>query len=215
LSGQTCAKSFEWSAGKGDGGYKISFTTVHRRLWNAGGVTRNHHVPTLLLTADVDGGTFRLRLASPADLPAIVALLADDAMGATREQDQDMAPYEQAFAAIDADPSHLLVVGELVPPGPVAPGTGEGPVVATFQLSFLPGISRQGAWRSQIEAVRVAGSLRGQGIGNLMVRWAIDESRRRGCTLVQLTTHKSRTAAHRFYERLGFEAGHEGMKLTL
>jgi GNAT superfamily N-acetyltransferase len=220
LSGQTCAKSFEWSAGKGDGGYKISFTTVHRRLWNAGGVTRNPDAPTFLLTADVDGGTFRLRLASPADLPAIVALLADDAMGTTREQGQDMRPYEQAFAAIDADPSHLLVVGELVPPGSaahgtVAPGTGEGPVVATFQLSFLPGISRQGAWRSQIEAVRVAGSLRGQGIGNLMVQWAIDESRRRGCTLVQLTTHKSRTAAHRFYERLGFVAGHEGMKLTL
>jgi GNAT superfamily N-acetyltransferase len=173
-----------------------------------------------LLTADVDGGTFRLRLASPADLPAIVALLADDAMGAAREVDEDMAPYEQAFAAIDADRSHLLVVGELVPagtvaPGAVAPGTVEGPVVATFQLSFLPGISRQGAWRSQIEAVRVAGGLRGQGIGNLMVRWAIDESRRRGCTLVQLTTHKSRTAAHRFYERLGFDASHEGMKLTL
>ena len=88
-------------------------------------------------------------------------------------------------------------------------------MVATFQLSFLPGISRQGAWRSQIEAVRVDGSLRGQGIGNLMVRWAIDESRRRGCTLMQLTTHKSRTAAHRFYERLGFDASHEGMKLTL
>lgn len=121
-----------------------------------------------------------------------------------------MAPYEQAYAAIDADPSHLLIVGEVVPPG-----TAAGPVVATFQLSFLPGISRQGAWRSQIEAVRVAGSLRGQGIGNLMVRWAIDESRRRGCTLMQLTTHKSRTAAHRFYERLGFDASHEGMKLTL
>jgi GNAT superfamily N-acetyltransferase len=208
-------KSFEWSAGKGDGGYKISLTTVHRRLWNAGGVIRNPDAPDLLLAADLDGGTFRLRLASPADLPAIVALLADDAMGAVREGEQDMAPYEQAFAAIDADPSHLLVVGELVPAGAAAPGRGEGAVVATFQLSFLPGISRQGAWRSQIEAVRVAGSLRGRGIGNLMVRWAIDESRRRGCTLMQLTTHKSRKAAHRFYERLGFDASHEGMKLTL
>ncbi len=136
-------------------------------------------------------------------------------MGATREWGQDMAPYEQAFAAIDADPSHLLVVGELVPAGTATAGTGEGAVVATFQLSFVPGISRQGAWRSQIEAVRVAGTLRGQGIGNLMVRWAIDESRRRGCTPMQLTTHKSRAAAHRFYERLGFEASHEGMKLTL
>ncbi|MGO4189579.1 N-acetyltransferase family protein [Pseudarthrobacter sp. TAF60_1] len=193
-------------------------------------MTRNPDAPTFLLTADVDGGTFRLRLASPTDLPAIVALLADDAMGSTREQGQDMAPYERAFEAIDADPSHLLVVGELVPQGTtaqgttaqgtgahgtVAPGTGEGPVVATFQLSFLPGISRQGAWRSQIEAVRVARSRRGLGIGNLMVRWAIEESRRRGCTLMQLTTHKSRTAAHRFYERLGFDASHEGMKLTI
>ena len=88
-------------------------------------------------------------------------------------------------------------------------------MVATFQLSFLPGISRRGAWRSQIEGVRVAASVRGQGIGNLMMQWAIDESRRRGCTVMQLTTHKSRTAAHRFYGRLGFAADHEGMKLPL
>jgi GNAT superfamily N-acetyltransferase len=121
-----------------------------------------------------------------------------------------MGPYERAFEAIDADPSHLLVVGELLP----ASGA-PGPVVATFQLSFLPGISRKGSWRSQIEAVRVADSLRGQGIGKLMVQWAIDESRRRGCAMMQLTTHKTRTAAHRFYERLGFDASHEGMKLTL
>jgi ribosomal protein S18 acetylase RimI-like enzyme len=178
-------------------------------------VTRNPDAPTVLLTADVDGGTIRLRHASPADLPAIVALLADDAIGTVREAGGDMAPYERAFAAIDADPSHLLVVGELVPPGTAGFGSGEGTVVATFQLSFLPGISRHGAWRAQIEAVRVAGSLRGRGFGNLMVRWAIGESRRRGCTLIQLTTHKSRTAAHRFYERLGFDVSHEGMKLTL
>lgn len=163
-----------------------------------------------LLTSDVDGGTFRLRRATREELPAIVGLLADDTLGAGREAQEDIAPYERAFEAIDADPHHLLVVGELVPHGEVA-----GSVVATFQLSFLPGISRQGAWRSQIEGVRVADSLRSQGIGKLMVEWAIDESRRRGCTLLQLTTHKSRTAAHRFYERLGFEASHEGMKLTL
>ena len=173
-------------------------------------MTRNLGALPPLLTSDVDGGTFRLRHASPADLPAIVGLLADDSMGAGRERSEDMAPYERAFAAIDADPSHLVVVGELVPAGAM-----DGPVVATFQLSFLPGISRQGAWRSQIEGVRVAGSLRGQGIGNVMVQWAIDESRRRGCSMMQLTTHKSRKAAHRFYERLGFAASHEGMKLTL
>lgn len=165
---------------------------------------------TPFLTADVGGGSFRLRHALSADLPAIVALLADDSLGAGRENIKQMAPYARAFEVIDSDPSHLLVVGEHV-----APGADSGPVVATFQLTFLPGISHQGGWRAQIEAVRVAGSLRGLGVGNLMVQWAIDESRRRGCALIQLTTHKSRTAAHRFYERLGFEASHEGMKLTL
>lgn len=163
-----------------------------------------------MLTADVDGGTFRLRPASRADLPAIVGLLADDSLGAAREIGQDLGPYEKAFEAIDADPSHLLVVGELVPDGEAS-----GPVVATFQLSFLPGISRRGSWRSQIEGVRVAGSLRGQGIGNLMMQWAIQESKSRGCTMMQLTTHKTRKDAHRFYERLGFDMSHEGMKLTL
>ena len=163
-----------------------------------------------LLAAGADGGTFLLRHATRVDLPAIVRLLADDAMGAAREYGADMAPYEHAFDAIDADPAHLLLVGELVPQGEEA-----GAVVATFQLSFLPGISRHGAWRSQLEGVRVAGALRGQGIGKLMVQWAIDESRRRGCTLLQLTTHASRTAAQRFYGRMGFEASHVGMKLAL
>jgi GNAT superfamily N-acetyltransferase len=180
------------------------------RLWNAGLVNRNQGALPPLLTADVDGGTFRLRRASRADLPAIVALLADDSLGAGREGGGDMEPYERAFAAIDADPSHLLVVGEHVPPG-----SADGPVVSTFQLSFLPGISRRGSWRSQIEGVRVAASVRGQGIGKLMVEWAIGESRRRGCSMMQLTTHKSRTDAHRFYEQLGFDSSHEGMKLTL
>ena len=180
------------------------------RVWNAGLVTQNPGARPTFLTADVDSGTFRLRHAQRADLRAIVGLLADDSLGAARERGEDFAPYEEAFEAIDADPSHLLIVGDLVPAGEAS-----GPVVATFQLSFLPGISRRGAWRSQIEGVRVAGSLRGQGIGNLMVQWAIDESRRRGCTLMQLTTHKTRTAAHRFYERLGFDASHEGMKLRL
>ena len=185
-------------------------TRTQDRPWNAGRVICNPGAPPLLLTADVDGGTFRLRPALRGDLPAIVQLLADDSMGAGRESAWEMEPYERAFEAIDADPCHLLVVGEL------APGrTADGPVVATFQLSFLPGISRRGAWRSQIEGVRVAASVRGQGIGNLMMQWAIDESRRRGCTVMQLTTHKSRTAAHRFYGRLGFAADHEGMKLPL
>ena len=156
------------------------------------------------MTAAVEGGTFSLRRARRGDLPRILALLADDQLGAVRESADDPAPYERAFDAIDADPAHLLVVGEL-----------NGEVVATFQVSCIPGLSRKGSWRSQIEAVRVSGELRGQGVGALMIQWAIDQARERGCSLVQLTTDKSRVAAHRFYERLGFVASHEGMKLKL
>ncbi|BCW60682.1 GNAT family N-acetyltransferase [Arthrobacter sp. StoSoilB20] len=157
-----------------------------------------------LFTAAVEGGTFTLRRAHKGDLPRILELLVDDQLGATRENTEDPVPYQQAFDAIDADPAHLLVVGELA-----------GEVVATFQLSYLPGLSRKGSWRAQIEAVRVADALRGQGVGALMIQWAVDQAQERGCSLVQLTTDKSRVAAHRFYERLGFVASHEGMKLTL
>ncbi|MDI2035503.1 Aminoalkylphosphonate N-acetyltransferase [Paenarthrobacter nitroguajacolicus] len=159
---------------------------------------------TALMTAAVEGGTFSLRRARKGDLPQILGLLADDQLGAIRESADDPEPYEKAFDAIDADPAHLLVVGEL-----------NGDVVATFQLSYLPGLSRKGSWRAQVEAVRVSGKLRGQGVGALMIQWAIGRARERGCSLVQLTTDKSRIAAHRFYERLGFVASHEGMKLTL
>lgn len=158
----------------------------------------------VLLTAAVGSGTFTLRRARKDDLPRILALLADDQLGATRESADDLAPYEHAFDAIDGDPAHLLVVGEL-----------DGDVVATFQLSYLPGLSRRGSWRAQIEAVRVSEVLRGQGVGALMIEWAIEQARERGCSLVQLTTDKSRVAAHRFYARLGFVASHEGMKLKL
>jgi GNAT superfamily N-acetyltransferase len=173
-------------------------------------VTSEQRDRPALLTLDVDGGTFRLRPANRADLPDILRLLADDRLAANREDTSDMAPYERAFDAIAADPAHLLVVGELLQPGALA-----GPVVATFQLSFLPGLSRRGSWRSQIEAVRVAAQLRGHGVGAAMGTWAAEESRRRGCSLMQLTTDKSRKDAHRFYERLGFTASHEGMKLVL
>ncbi|WOH20827.1 GNAT family N-acetyltransferase [Paenarthrobacter sp. GOM3] len=156
------------------------------------------------MTAAVEPGIFSLRRAQKGDLPRILALLADDQLGAARESADDLAPYELAFEAIDADPSHLLVVGEL-----------NGDVVATFQLSFIPGLSRRGSWRAQVEAVRVSGVLRGQGVGALMIEWAIGQARERGCSLVQLTTDKSRVDAHRFYERLGFVASHEGMKLAL
>ncbi|MET3370826.1 GNAT family N-acetyltransferase [Arthrobacter sp. M2012083] len=165
--------------------------------------TQSGAAPTLF-TAAVERGTFTLRRARKGDLPRILALLADDQLGATRESTDDVAPYERAFDAIDADPAHLLVVGEL-----------DGDVVATFQLSYIPGLSRKGSWRAQIEAVRVSETLRGQGVGVRMIQWAIDQARERGCSLVQLTTDKSRVSAHRFYERLGFVASHEGMKLTL
>jgi GNAT superfamily N-acetyltransferase len=148
-----------------------------------------------------------LREARREDVPAIVALIAADQLGATRDgvrDETDREAYEQAFGAIDADPGHLLLVAE-----------SGGEVVGTIQLSFLPGLARRGALRAQIEAVRVAESTRGSGLGGAMMTWAIDEARRRGCALVQLTSDKSRTDAHRFYERLGFVASHEGMKLKL
>ncbi|OZM80465.1 GNAT family N-acetyltransferase [Pseudonocardia sp. MH-G8] len=115
-----------------------------------------------------------------------------------------LRPYREAFDAITADPGQLLLVA--------ADGTRP---VGTLQLSFLPGLARRGAWRAQIEAVRVHQDLRSEGVGAWMIGWAIEEARRRGCALVQLTTDKSRTSAHRFYERLGFMASHEGMKLGL
>ena len=108
------------------------------------------------------------------------------------------------FSALDTDPAHLLLVG-----------TDGADVIATMQLSFLPGLARRGALRAQIEAVRVRKDYRNQGLGAAMFLWAIGEARRRCCALVQLTTDKSRVDAHRFYERLGFTDSHEGLKLKI
>jgi GNAT superfamily N-acetyltransferase len=152
--------------------------------------------------ADLGGGVV-LRRAVVADLPAVVALLTDDPLGATREA-AGPEPYERAFAAVDADPAHLLVVAD-----------DGGMVVGTLQLSFLPGLSRAGALRAQVEGVRVAAAARGRGLGEAMLRWCADEARRRGAALVQLTTDTRRADAHRFYERLGYVASHVGMKLEL
>jgi len=148
-----------------------------------------------------------LRRAQRDDVAAIVGLIAADQLGATRDgvdSPADLDAYTAAFEAIDADPAHLLVVADRA-----------GAVVGTMQLSFLPGLARRGALRAQIEAVRVAESQRGSGLGAAILTWAIDEARRRGCALVQLTTDKTRTDAHRFYQRLGFVSSHEGMKLAL
>ncbi|GAA4213774.1 GNAT family N-acetyltransferase [Actinocatenispora rupis] len=145
-----------------------------------------------------------VRQAHRADVAAIVAMLADDPLGATREAPDDPAPYLAAFTAIDADPNQYLAVAEV-----------GGELVGTLQLTYLPGLSHRGAWRAQIEAVRVARSHRGGGLGTALVRWAVDTARERGCHLVQLSSNASRTDAHRFYTRLGFTASHVGFKLTL
>lgn len=144
------------------------------------------------------------RRARTADLADIVALLADDALGQTREDAAHPQSYAPAFAAIDQDSNQLLAVAER-----------DGRVIGCMQLSFIPGLSRRGAWRGQIESVRVASSERGAGTGRVFFDWAIEQCRQRGCALVQLTTDKQRSDAHRFYEALGFKATHEGMKLNL
>lgn len=145
-----------------------------------------------------------LRRATAEDVPAIVALLTDDELGAAREVPDDLATYQQAFATIDSDASELLAVAER-----------DGQVVGTLQVSFLPGLSRHGALRAQVEGVRVAKDARGSGVGEVMMRWAIDQARSHGCVLVQLASDKARTDAHRFYDRLGFTATHQGHKLAL
>jgi len=146
------------------------------------------------------------RRATRADIPAIVAMLADDPLGAAREDASapEAPAYQDAFAAIDADPNQFLAVM-----------TDGGTVVGTLQLTLIPGLSRKGALRGQIEAVRVAAGRRGEGLGRRLFDWAIAECRARGCATVQLTTDKSRTGAHRFYDRLGFAASHIGYKLAL
>lgn len=144
------------------------------------------------------------RRATRDDVPAVIALLADDEIGAARETPDDREPYDASFTAIDADPNQLLVVGQR-----------DGRIIATMQLTFIPGLSRRGTWRAQIEGVRVSTATRGDGVGEQLMRWAVDRARERGCALVQLTSDARRTEAHRFYERLGFVASHTGFKLDL
>lgn len=150
--------------------------------------------------------TIRFRAAFITDLPAIVALLADDKLGAAREDLRDPLPqsYHDAFAAITTDPRQNLIVGE-----------DTGTIVACLQLTFIPGLSHKGAWRAQIESVRVSATCRGRGIGEALMKYALNLARQRGCRTAQLTTDKTRADAHRFYSRLGFIASHEGMKLVL
>lgn len=147
-----------------------------------------------------------VRTAGEADLPAVVRLLADDPLGAGRERWETPLPaaYRTAFAAMRAQRGNELLVAEL-----------DGEVVGCLQLTIIPGVSRLGAWRAQIEGVRVDARHRGRRLGELLVHDAIARARDAGCTLVQLTTDSGRPEARRFYERLGFEASHVGMKLAL
>lgn len=161
-------------------------------------------------TASVGGNlrlgerTYRVQRAQRADVPAIVALLADDELGATREGD-DLVTYERAFDAINRDSTHYLAVVK----------DESSKVIATMQLSIIPGLSRRGTTRLQIEAVRVAKGERSQGVGQAMLEWAHTHGRARGAKLAQVTTDNSRTQAHRFYARLGYEQNHVGLKLAL
>ncbi|MGV9317229.1 N-acetyltransferase family protein [Streptomyces sp. NPDC003691] len=148
--------------------------------------------------------TIVIRPAARDDIAAIVAMLADDALGATRESPEDLAPYRSAYERLQGDPNQLLVVADR-----------DGEVVGTLQLTIVPGLSRKGSTRSIIEGVRIHSSERGHGLGSRLVEWAVDESRRQGCLLVQLTSDSARTDAHRFYERLGFTGSHVGFKLQL
>lgn len=146
----------------------------------------------------------QIRAAGADDLPAIVAMLADDPLGAQRESPDDLAPYLAAFERLAGDPHQHQTVA-----------VRDGRVVGTLQLTVIPGLSRRGATRSVIEAVRVHRDERGSGLGTQLIEWAVEESRRLGCSLVQLTSDAQRSDAHRFYERLGFTPSHVGFKLAL
>jgi len=145
-----------------------------------------------------------IRPATRTDVPAIVGMLADDPLGATRETPGDLAPYYEAFDKIDTDPrQHLMIAVQ------------DGKPAGTLQLSIQQGLSRRGASRAVIEAVRVHRDLRGAGLGTELIEWAIAEAKALGASVVQLTSDNTRTDAHRFYQRLGFAHSHAGFKLQL
>lgn len=148
----------------------------------------------------------RFRRARYDDLPEIVRMLSDDALGAQREEYADPVPgsYIEAFKALSDGPNNMLVVAEQ-----------DDVIVGTMQLTFIPSISFRGGTRLLIESVRVDRPFRGQGIGERMFEWAIGQARERDCVMVQLTTNAERPDALRFYERLGFKASHVGLKLYL
>jgi len=144
--------------------------------------------------------------AKESDVEKIVEMLADDFLGSEREDYKVPLPasYINAFRAIESDPNNELIVAWM-----------ESEIVGVQQITFTPYITRQGGWRATIEGVRVSASFQGKGIGTELIRWAINRAKDRGCHLVQLTTDKRRTDSLGFYEKLGFKASHEGLKMTL
>lgn len=169
-------------------------------------VRQNGQQPKQMNEYTMNKSTLIYRAASKQDLSILVAMLADDALGATRENpalplSED---YLKAFASIDEDPNNELTVVEQ-----------NGKIIGMLQLTFIPYLTYQGSWRCLIEGVRVHSSCRGQGVGQAFFEWAIDRAKQRGCQLVQLTSDKQRPDAIRFYESLGFVASHEGFKLNL
>ncbi|TDD08732.1 GNAT family N-acetyltransferase [Nonomuraea deserti] len=201
----------EWARSTGAeeiGLWAVDRNHTARALYARKGFTPSGRVMALPSNPDLMESHYVLSLlfrqARADDVPAIVAMLADDPLGAQREGDPGDERYLAAFERIDADPYDELIVAER-----------DGKVVGTMQLSYLAGLSRLGAERCQIEAVRVAASERGRGLGRKMITWAVDRARARGCAMVQLTSDKSRTDAHRFYDSLGFTASHVGYKLKL
>ena len=151
-------------------------------------------------------GTITFRKANKSDLFDIINLLGDDLIGQSREivSDQIDDRYSSSFEAIERDSNQLMAVAV----------DAEG-IVGCMQLTFVPGLSRTGMWRGQIESVRISPSHRGTGLGKRFFEWAFNRFRERGCGLVQLTSDKARPDAIRFYESLGFKASHEGMKLLI
>ena len=155
-------------------------------------------------SVEVDGRLFTIDRAKESDVPGLVDLLADDVLGADRES-PGLGTYLTAFREIDGDPHQYLVVVRDV----------DGGLVGTMQLTLIPGLARGGAKRIQIEAVRLASSTRGSGLGTALFEWAHAFGQRHGASLAQLTSDKARVDAHRFYDRLGYQASHEGFKRLL
>ena len=149
----------------------------------------------------------KFRTATKDDLHAVVELLTDDILGAQRERLEDPlpSPYTEAFEAIERQPGNQVLVAV----------DEDDNIIGCLQLTLTPGLARLGMTRATIEGVRIARGYRNTGLGEQMFRFAINEAKRAGCGLVQLTTDRARPDAHRFYEKLGFEPSHIGMKLKL